>query len=417
MDFFATAAKGTEPALRDELIGLRIGHIRADRGGVHFSSTMEGAYKACLYSRIALKILMPLATFDAGSEQKLYDGVRSVDWSQHISPRHTLAVTAWCRDSALTHTNFVAQKVKDSVVDQQRDRHGSRSSVDRKDPDVPIFVHLVKNKATLYLDLSGESLHRRGYRRRTVEAPLKENLAAACLRLAGWDRKSTLADPMCGSGTIAIEAWLWSRNIAPGLSRNKFAFERWPSFDSSCRKYMEELRARARSEVLRQGPEIFASDKDHKAVMATEINARSAHAKILVDKLSVFDIKPMSPPGFILSNPPYGHRLEADRKFYQQLGQRLRTLSGHRVGLLLAKESMERDLGLKRDKFQIMFNGDIRFRLTMFTINHQKTRSRPRNSSAKKNRAHANRGKSTYTKKSPWDEMKRTGHQKRGKKS
>ncbi len=440
MDFFATAAKGTEPALRDELIHMHIGRVRADRGGVHFTGSLEGAYKACLYSRIALRVFLHLRTFEALDEDGLYDGIRSMDWDEHLSPSHTLAITAWCRDSALTHTNYVAQKAKDAIVDQQRDRHGKRSSVDRKDADVPIFVHLVKNQATIYLDLAGQSLHRRGYRRRSVDAPLKENLAAACIRLAGWDRKSPFCDPMCGSGTLAIEAWQWSRNIAPGLSRKRFAFERWPSFDSSARKYMSELREQARADEIEDGPEIFASDLDHKAVMASEINAVAARAKIILDKKSVLDLAPLSPPGFVISNPPYGQRLMTDREFYGKLGRKLRTLSNHKVALLLIKESMERDLGLRRDKFQIMFNGDIRFRLTMFTIKHGKNKvsskaswhkndrpsvdkkhhrakkasphkgSSPKGSSPKGSSPKGSSPKKSSHKRSPWDEVKRGGH-------
>jgi len=198
LPFFATAAKGTEGALRDELRELRIPGVRADRGGVHFGRTWEDAWLACLHSRIAMRILAEVARFPAPSGESLYQGVRAVDWSAWLSPRHTLAVTANCRSGALTHTGFIAQKTKDAIVDPLRDRFGDRPSVDRKDPDLHVFVHLVRDEAVVYLDLAGESLHRRGYRSEHGEAPLKDTLAAAMLRLCGWDRASPLVDPMCG---------------------------------------------------------------------------------------------------------------------------------------------------------------------------------------------------------------------------
>ncbi len=223
MDFFATAAKGTEPALRDELRQLRIPGVRCDRGGVNFSGEWESGFRVCLHSRIASRVLVVLGRFDVVSEKDLYDAVSSIDWTKHITPDHTMAVTAACRSSKLTHTNCIAQKTKDAVVDQIRDIRGTRPSVDRRDADVDIFVHLVKNKATIYLDLSGESLHRRGYRKHTTRAPLKETLAAALLRLTGWNRKTPFVDPMCGSGTIAIEAAMWAANIAPDARVCAFA--------------------------------------------------------------------------------------------------------------------------------------------------------------------------------------------------
>lgn len=368
VEFFATAAKGTEPALRDELRELRVGRVRCDRGGVHFVGEWEGAFKACLHSRIALRVYHPLARFEVLSDQDLYDGVRAVDWSDHLMPEHSLAFSSFCRDSSLTHTNYISQKAKDALVDQQRDRFGERSSVDRKEPDLKLFVHLVKNQATLYLDLAGESLHRRGYRNRTVQAPLKENLAAALLRLSGWDRKRPLLDPMCGSGTIAIEAAMWGRNIAPGLSRQKFSFEGWPKHDKAARQLMAGLREQAAAAILDEGPEILAGDWDPQAISASQANARAAGVDLNFVQRSVMELSPTDPPGMIVSNPPYGKRLEIDEDFYVDLGARLRSMHKHRLGLLLTQKAAERALGLKKEKFWILHNGDIECRLFTFEI-------------------------------------------------
>jgi 23S rRNA (guanine2445-N2)-methyltransferase len=368
MKFFATAAWGTEPALRDELRELRMRAVKCDRGGVHFQGDWQHAFKACLHSRIALRVFLPLAEFEASSEQKLYDGVREISWQDHLTTKHTLAVTAFCRSSALTHTNYVAQKTKDAIVDQQRDKYGERSSVDRRDPDVDIFVHLKKDVATVYLDLAGESLHRRGYRKQTIEAPLKESLAASILRLSGWDRKRPFCDPMCGSGTIAIEAALWSRGVAPGLSRDSFGFERWPTHDKTAQETMAELRQQARDQVSSDGPRVMASDIDEQALTAAKANAKAARAKIDFNRKSVMKIEPLSPAGMIVTNPPFGQRLEADRDFYSDLGAAIRKLKQHRVAILLSQRHLERALKLKAEKFQLLFNGDIQCRLVMFEI-------------------------------------------------
>jgi putative N6-adenine-specific DNA methylase len=368
VEFFATAAKGTEPALRDELRELRIPGVRCDRGGVHFDAEWQDAWRVCLGSRIALRVYRPLSTFEAPSKQALYDGVRAIDWSPYLTPRHTLAVTAFCKSSALTHTNFTAQKVKDAIVDQLRDRHGLRPDVDRDDPDVALFLHLAKDRATVYLDLAGESLHRRGYRRQAREAPLKESLAAALVRLSGWDRQRPFCDPMCGSGTIAIEAALWAQNIAPGMLRKRFGFERWPGFDEGARRRLQALRAEARAGVRSERIPIFASDLDPKAVEIALANARAAGVQLVISRRSVLDLKPLDPPGVILTNPPYGERLQAEQGLYRKMGQVFRKLPGHTVAVLTGHRGIQRAIPMKPVRFQIVYNGDIECRLVVYQV-------------------------------------------------
>lgn len=368
MEFFATAAKGTEPALRDELRWLRIPGVRCDRGGVHFGGEFPDAFRVCLWSRVALRVLLPLARFPAPDKESLYQGVYAVDWEPYLTPRHTLAVTAFCKDSALTHTNFTAQKVKDAIVDQQRSRHGVRPDVDRDDPDVHLFLHLLKNRATLYLDLAGESLHRRGYRMQPGEAPLKENLAAALLRLIGWNRRTPFCDPMCGSGTLAIEAALLAADRAPGLARRRFGFERWPLFSDNLRRKMAELREEARAAIRRDPPPILASDIDPRAVENTRANARAAGVEIAVSRGSVLRLAPLSPPGLILTNPPYGKRIAAERKFFAEMGRVFAALSGHTVGVLSGDRAIQRAIPLKPEKSWTVFNGDLECRLIRYRI-------------------------------------------------
>src|ERR1700722_1895796 len=277
--FFATAAKGTELALRDELRELRLRGVRADRGGGHFEAPLADAARACLWSRVAARVLLEVASFDAPDADALYEGTRAIDWTEWMTPRTTLAVRATCRSSRLTHSQFIAQKTKDAIVDVLRDREGARPSVDRDDPDVGVAVHIARDHATIYLDVGGASLHERGWRARGGTAPLRENLAAAVVRLSGWDRQRPLLDPMCGAGTLAIEAACWACRVAPGLARDRFGFERWADHDDAAGAPVGEPRRGARAARRAPGhdvPIVRASDVDEGALERTRENARDA---------------------------------------------------------------------------------------------------------------------------------------------
>ena len=371
MDFFATAAKGTEGALRDELRELRFGGVRADRGGVHFAGTWDEGFRACLLSRIAVRILAPLARFPAKDARTLYDGVKSIDWTPFLSARHTLAVRATGHADALSHTQFVAQKTKDAVVDQIRERSGARPSVSLEGADVEIFVHLAKDEATVYLDYSGDSLHKRGYRTRIGEAPLKEPLAASMLRLAGWDRQSPLLDPMCGSGTIVLEAALWARNIAPGIWRERFGVERWASHDETRKLRVREIREAAREAERPDAPEIIGSDIDAAVLDAARMNAKAARVNV---KFEYGDVRALAPvlaptgPAFIVTNPPYGERLEGGAEFYLEMAKALRNRKGSTVGILAGTPEIEKAMKMKPSKWVILFNGPIECRYFVYEM-------------------------------------------------
>jgi 23S rRNA G2445 N2-methylase RlmL len=368
MDFFATAAKGTEGALRDELRGLRLGGVRADRGGVHFAGEFEDGWRACLWSRIAVRVLAWRTSFDARDEDALYDGVRRVDWSPFLSSRHTLAVKATCRSSRLTHSQYIAQRTKDAVVDQLRDRTGARPSVDLEDPDVLVVVHLVKDKADLYLDLAGESLHKRGFRTRVGEAPLKETLAAAIVRLSGWDRARPLVDPMCGAGTIPIEAAAWAQRIAPGLGRARFGFERWAYFDAQMKERLVTMREEARAARRDGGPDVVGSDVDDGALEAARSNAKDAGVCVRFERRDVRDLAPTVPPGFVIVNPPYGARLEADRALYEAMSAALMRMHGHCAAVLAGAPAIERAIPLAPKKWLALYNGPIECRLLTYDV-------------------------------------------------
>ncbi|HTT70350.1 MAG TPA: THUMP domain-containing protein [Anaeromyxobacteraceae bacterium] len=315
--FFATCAKGTEGALRRELSRLALHAVRGERGGVAFEGDLEDALRVCLQTRVAMRVLLFLARFPAPDAAALYDGARAVDWSPWLTKRTTLAVEASVRDSALTHSMFAALKVKDAVVDALRERLGARPDVDPKDPDVRIVLHLSRDLADLALDLSGEPLHRRGYRALATLAPLKETLAAAVLLLGHVDPDQPFLDPMCGSGTLAIEQALAARRLAPGLPR-AFGFQRWPGYRGALQSAFDRLREEARRSALPAAPApIVARDLFPRALEVARRNAERAGVAgdVRFERGDARELDPAAFPeaGTLCTNPPYGERLMGGR--------------------------------------------------------------------------------------------------------
>jgi 23S rRNA G2445 N2-methylase RlmL len=372
MRYFVTAAKGTEGVLRDELRELGVRALRADRGGVHVDGPPSLSWRLCLQSRIGVRVYERLASGEVHDGDGLYDLVRAVEWERWLSPRHTLAVGASARDAFTSHTQFLSQRVKDAAVDRIRARAGARPSVDLRDPDVRLFLHAQGTHATLYRDLSGEALHKRGYRRHVGDAPLKETLAAALLRLSGWNRGTPLIDPMCGSGTIALEADLWARDVAPGLFR-RFGFERHLDFDEVARRTYEDLRAECEQAVREEGPVILASDLDPRALLAARENARAARSAV---RWSEQDVRALAPRGFdgaIVSNPPYGERLEGGMTFFREMARALAGMNGHTITLLAGTPSIEEALAGERALRETarphqVFNGAIECRALRYRV-------------------------------------------------
>ncbi len=365
---FATAARGTEGAVRDELRELGFRGVRADRGGVHFGRSLDEGFRACIELRSAIRVLYRLATFDAPSGEALYEGVAAVDFRPWLTQEHTLAVRAVCHGSRLTHSQFVAQKTKDAVVDQLRARLGARPSVDLDDPDVTFFVHLARDRATLYLDVSGGSLHRRGWRARAGDAPLKESLAAAILRLSGWDRQRPLVDPLCGLGTIPIEAALWARGIAPGLGRARFGFERWACHDEAAARRVAEHRAAAREKEKVGGPQVRGSDVDLEALAIARENTRAAGVSVDWRRASVRDLEPSGEAGVVVTNPPYGARLDVPDELYRDMARAFGRMRGWRIVVLSGTPDIERAMRRRADRALTVFNGDIECRLLVYDV-------------------------------------------------
>lgn len=362
MEYLATAARGTEAALREELRELGFDKVKGAPGGASFDGEREDGWRACLSSRIAQRIQTPVARFDAESADELYTGVKAIPWETWLHPRLTLAVSAFIRDTAMNHSGFVALKVKDGIVDRLREIQGDRPGVDREDPDMTVFVYWVSTRVIVYLDLAGDALGRRGWRQDAGDAPLRESLAAAILRLSGWDRKTPLMDPMCGSGTIAIEAALWAGNQAPGLSRKQFGFERWADFSADDATAMAQLRGQLRSAAHGQHPRIKATDNDPDVLKKARSNARRAGVKLRFGEKDVLNLQ-KDEGGFLISNPPYGIRIGGNDEemdtFQRQLAASLCRLHGWRVCIFTANAELPKLIPPQPKALHMIKNGDL----------------------------------------------------------
>lgn len=368
---FAAVPRGAEELAAAELTELAISDVKPGKGGVAFSATREGLYRANLWLRTASRVLVQLAVFPCTTPAELYAGVHTLPWHDIITPQMTLAVDCSLRDSALTHSGFVALKTKDAVVDRIREACGSRPNVDTVLPDVRINIHLHKNICTISLDSSGDALDRRGYRLERNEAPLRETLAAAVIALTGWDGSIPLADPMCGSGTIPIEAALHAAHIPPGLHR-QFGFQRWRDYDASL---WARICAEAASGIrtLPLGL-ITGCDIDSKALLLAGRNSAKAGLTGQLHYLHAAfqQFQPEGDKGIVIINPPYGMRLgEADdlRELYCQIGDVLKKKCRGWTGYVLTGNlELAKYIGLKASRRFVLFNGAIECRLLKYDL-------------------------------------------------
>lgn len=383
--YFATCAKGIEALLAEELHALGAGGVRPARAGVAFTGTLEVGYRACLWSRTASRVLMRLATFPAASADELYAGVLAIPWEEHLSAEETIAVDATSTSSAITHTHFAALKAKDAIADRLRERTGERPSVELERPDVRVNVSVRRNVASIALDLSGESLHRRGYREPGLQAaaPLKESLAAAVLLLAGWPEVAAaggaLVDPLCGSGTLPIEAALMAADIAPGLLREHFGFLGWRGHDAALWARLLAEAAERRSAGLAHVPVIAGSDNDPRAVGLARANAERAGltGRVTLERRELADLQPPAGAsgGLVVANPPYGMRLgevAALGGLYGLLGRMLRErFDGWHAAVLTSEPELSKALGLRSKRWFELYNGTVETRLYTFDVTRE----------------------------------------------
>ena len=376
LNFFATTPKGLEPLLANELRELGAESIAETVSGVSFYGTLEIAYRACLWSRIASRVYLPVSTFSAPTPEELYDGVRAIPWEEHLSPDGTLAVTCNVSASQITHSHYAALKAKDAIVDRFRDTFQERPSVELSRPDLFVNVHIRKDDATISIDLAGESLHRRGYREEGVEAPLKENLAAAILLYSKWPSVAkeggSLVDLMCGSGTLPIEAGLISGDIAPGLLRSYFGFMGWKGHDPKIWGLLIKQAEERRNEGLSKIPRIYGFDRDPLAVKASIANAKRAglEGKLIFEEREVSSTGKSTgfgSYGLVIVNPPYGERLgklEELKGLYMEIGAQLRTnFINWKGALLTGNPGLGKEVRLRPRRVRNLYNGAIECKL------------------------------------------------------
>ena len=368
---FVTGHKGFETLLFHELRAVLGGSeaiLEKRYGGVEVTGDLDAIYRLCLHSRLANRVFCELAKVRVEDDDQLYQAVSRIDWAQHLEASGSLAVSATLSRSKLTHSHFAALRVKDAIVDQFRERSGERPTVSKEQPDLQIHVNVHQDMANISLDLSGDSLHRRGYRLQHTGAPLKEHLAAALLMQAGWNREGSetrrLVDPMCGSGTFVIEAAMMAANMAPGLQRAYFGFSHWRLHQS---ERWQDCLEQARAAVIGHPQvEIIASDYDSNALQVSATNARRAGVDHLIQfthqQVADLELPEISGETLVICNPPYGQRLQAEQglaELYADLGAALRRLAPARLAIISANPDLLHRLQLNRLGRKDVRNGPI----------------------------------------------------------
>jgi len=366
----AKTFEGFEEVLAREIRDLGGEDIDLLKRAISFTGDLKLLYLANYTCRTALRILMPVSSFRASTEAMLYDGVRAIPWEKWLDFRGKFAVDSVISFSEFTHSGFVSLKAKDAIVDRFRDKFGKRPDVSVSDPDLRVNVHLFKDECTVSIDSSGASLHLRGYRRVQTEAPMNEVLAAGLLQLSEWDRKTPFVDPMCGSGTILIEAALLAGNVPSGYYRPLFGFERWKEFD---RRLWEQVKRECEEKITEPTVPILGFDRDDKAIEASQSNIEEAGVEeyVKVEKADFNTALPPFPQGFMLTNPPYGERIKVDdlKLFYKETGDVLKQkYAGYTAWLLGSDQESLKFIGLRPSRRIRVMNGPLECRLVKFDL-------------------------------------------------
>lgn len=368
-ELIAKTFMGLEPVLAKELTQLGANEVQIGRRMVSFMGDKEMMYRANFQLHTAIRILKPIKHFKALSADDVYREVQKIDWSEYIGLDKTFAVDSVVFSEEFRHSKFVAYKVKDAIVDQFREKTGKRPNISVANPDIRLNIHIAEDKCTLSLDSSGESLHRRGYRQESVEAPLNEVLAAGMILMTGWQGETDFIDPMCGSGTLLVEAALIAHNMAPGLFRKEYAFEKWPDFDSDLfdRIYNDDSSEREFTH------HIYGYDVDIKAVNTARLNVRAAG---LLNDITVeeADFKNFTQPkekSIIVTNPPYGECISTPDLLgtYKMIGERLKhQFLNNDAWILSYREECFDQIGLKPSIKIPVYNGSLECEFRKYQI-------------------------------------------------
>ncbi len=368
-EMIAKTFQGLEEILATELTALGANDVQIGRRMVSFSGNKEMMYKANFCLRTAIRILKPIKHFKANDADEVYKKIQEVHWEDYLSTDKTFAVEPTIFSQEFRHSRFVAYKVKDAIVDYFREKTGERPGVRVNNPDVLINIHIAENDCTLSLDSSGESLHRRGYRQEAVEAPLNEVLAAGMIMMTGWKGECDLIDPMCGSGTIPIEAALIAKNIAPGVFRKGYAFEKWPDFDAELLDniYNDDSQEREFKH------KIYGYDNNPAANVIATNNVKAAGlSKDIVLKLQAFQqFEQPAEKAIIITNPPYGERISTNDLLglYQTIGERLKhAFVGNEAWILSYRDECFDQIGLKATQRIPLMNGALECQFRQYEI-------------------------------------------------
>jgi len=364
---------GLEETLAGELLRLGAKDVEIHNRAVSFVGDKGFMYKANLNARTALRILVPVETITVVNEKSLYEGIQSIDWEKYMDVTDTLAIDSVVNSDLFTHSQYVSQKAKDAIVDQFRAKHGERPSVDLDKPTIRINLHIFKDVCTISLDSSGESLHKRGYRDKTNLAPINEVLAAGLVMLSGWDKRTNFIDPMCGSGTIVIEAALYANNIPAGYFREDFGFMRWHKFMPFDEELWNTIFDAAVNKITNHEQVIIGGELSPNVAKKAKENVKFAKVDDIVT-IRNCDMKDFEVPpgrGVVIINPPYGERMVKDNieELYKMMGDTFKQkFAGYNCWILSSNMDAFKHVGLRPTRKIALFNGQLECRFMKFEI-------------------------------------------------
>lgn len=361
---------GLEPLLAEELQKLGAGDVQPGTRIVNCTGDQQVLYRINFESRTALRVLVTIDSFRATHERRYYQKLQQIDWSQYLQVDQTLAIDAVTNSDHFRHSKYAALKAKDAIVDQFRDKFGRRPNINVRNPDLRVNVHISNDVCNIALDSSGDSLHKRGYRVDSVEAPLNEVLAAGMVLHAGWTGDRPLVDPMCGSGTILIEAALIAANMPPQPASRRFGFQNWSDYDHAL---WEDVKSRALDNVRPIKVPILGYDKAFKAVKISHQNILAARlsGKIEIERKAFEKMDPPPPPGLLIMNPPYDERLPVEdvQAFYRSIGDRLKqAYTGYEAWIISSNLPAMKSIGLRASRRLTLYNGPLECKFMKFEL-------------------------------------------------
>jgi len=370
MLYLAKTLAGLEEVLAHELAALGAQDITPLKRAVQFSGDQKLLYRANYELRTAIRIIQPIATFRARNEMELYRQVYDINWPSILQLQDTFAIDAATNSEIFRHSKYASLKMKDAIADRFRNQTGRRPDVDPQNPVKRLNLHIYQEQCTVSLDSSGDSLHKRGYRAEALEAPINEVLAAGIILLTGWQADRHFIDPMCGSGTLLLEAAMIARQVPPQMKRRTFGFMRWADFDAGL---WMQVKREAKARIKPFEHQLWGSDNDLRAIALTRSNAAEAGLEqyLSLQAAEFEQIHPPDPPGIVVMNPPYDERLQVDdvTQLYKSIGDKLKSsFSGYEAWIISANADAVKHIGLKASKKYTLFNGPLECKLLRFDM-------------------------------------------------